>query len=105
VGYRFTATVWKVSGESAWHFLTLPFDVSDEIDELGARHRRGFGSMRVIATIGATTWSTSVFPDNKAKSYVLPVKKSVRVAEGIDTGDEVTIELQLVLDGTSVPSG
>ena len=101
--YRFRATVWKVTGERAWHFLTLPFEVSDEIDELGASHRRGFGSMRVIATIGSTTWSTSVFPDSKAKSYVLPVERSVRAAEGIVTGDEVAIGVRLEHDGTSVP--
>ena len=42
--------------------------------------RRGFGSVRVRATIGSSTWTTSIFPASQA-GYVLPVKRPVRVAE------------------------
>jgi hypothetical protein len=93
--YRFRARLWLHTGQAAWHFVTLPHDVSDEIDELTARNRRGFGSVRVIATIGATTWSTSVFPDTKATSYVLPVKKSVRETEGLVADDVVDVTVCL----------
>ncbi len=50
--------------------------------------------MRVEARIGDSTWSTSVFPDSK-HTYVLPLKKSVRHAEGILAGDVVTVVLKL----------
>ncbi len=50
---------------------------------------RGFGSIRVAATIGRTRWNTSIFPDAKSGSYVLPVKKQVRQAEHATAGDEV----------------
>ncbi|WP_436793855.1 DUF1905 domain-containing protein [Actinospongicola halichondriae] len=50
--------------------------------------------MRV--TVGATTWATSVFPDSKRSAYILPMKKAVRKAEGIDDGDTVSIGLELV---------
>jgi len=68
-------------------------------DDLRARTegtRRGFGSVRVRVTVGSTTWSTSVFPDSRSGSYVLPVKKDVRVREGLQEGDQVAVALELV---------
>jgi uncharacterized protein DUF1905 len=96
VTYRFRAVVWLHTGEAAWHFLTLPTDVADEIDLLTEDDRRGFGSVRVEATIGHATWRTSIFPDASSESFVLPVKKPVRTAEGIEDGDEVDVLLELV---------
>ena len=46
--------------------------------------------------IGDTSWATSVFPDTKAGAYVLPVKKAVRVAEGLTEGDVVEVGLDVV---------
>ena len=48
---------------------------------------RGFGSVRVEVTLGETTWRTSVFPEAASGCFVLPVKKAVRRAEGVDPGD------------------
>ncbi len=98
--YRFRAAVWRWQGDSAWHFATLPFEVSDEIEGRTAHARRGFGSVRVRVTIGGTTWNTSIFPDKTSESYVLPVKAVVRKAEAIATGDDVDIALT-VLDITA----
>ena len=94
--YRFTASVWKSPGESGWHFLTVPFDIADEIDEISASSRNGFGSVRVEATIGTTTWQTSLFPDSTRRSFLLPVKQGVRASQGVDTGDQVAVSLRLV---------
>jgi hypothetical protein len=95
-GYRFDAELWLHEGEAAWHFLTVPADVSDDIEARTADQHRGFGSVRVRVTIGATTWQTSVFPDSKRGAYVLPVKKDVRRAEGIDAGDTAGVAIELV---------
>ena len=40
------------------------------------------------------TWSTSVFP-SKSASWMLPVKASVRKAEGLAEGDPVTVALEV----------
>jgi hypothetical protein len=45
----------------------------------------------VTAQIGRTGWKTSLFP--KDGLYVVPVKTSVRKAEGLDVGDLVTVRL------------
>lgn len=97
--YTFDAELWlwEARKSDTWTFVTLPTEVSSAVeDEATARGpRRGFGSVRVHVRIGGTLWQTSVFPDRNSGSYVMPVKKAVRVAEGIDAGDEVTIELRV----------
>jgi hypothetical protein len=60
--------------------------------ELG--RRRGFGSVKVAVTVGSSTWKTSLFPQ-KSGGWFLPIKKPVRLAEGLDYGDVVEGELEL----------
>lgn len=94
--YRFHAHLWEYEGPTSWFFFTVPDDQSDEIEELTSLTRRGFGSVRVRVTIGATSWNTSVFPDSKRKAYILPVKKQVRTSEGLGAGSAVDVTLELV---------
>lgn len=47
-------------------------------------------------TVGGTTWRTSLFPDTKRATYLLPVKRAVRAAERIDVGDLVDVRLRLL---------
>ena len=94
--FEFEAELWLYDGDSAWHFITVPADFSDEIEARAARQPKGFGSVPVHVTIGATTWSTSLFPDPKRRAYVLPVKKDVRKRESIAAGDHLAVALELV---------
>jgi len=59
--------------------------------------RRGWGSVRVKATIGKTSWNTSIFPDRKSDSFVLPVKADVRTKEEIGDGDTVGLRLDVMV--------
>ena len=93
--YRFTAELWEWSAQGGWFFVTLPAEDSAEIRDQ-PRPRRGFGSIRVEVTIGDSRWKTSIFPDSKAGSYVLPVKKAIRVAEDIADGDPIEVEVELL---------
>ena len=95
--------IWDARRADSWTFVSLPKDVSEEIrDVAGDGPRRGFGSVRVRATIGGSSWKTSIFPDSGTGCYVLPVKRSVREAEGLDTGDIATVSVQL-MDISPVP--
>jgi hypothetical protein len=96
--YEFVAELWRWTGEAAWHFVTLPHEVTDDIDETHEGSRAGFGSRRVEVTVGETTWNTSVFPDKNSASYVLPVKQSVRKSEGLVEGARVEVGLRLVVE-------
>ena len=94
--FVFSAELWEWSGEGAWCFVTVPDDIGEEIRLLSGPPR-GFGSVRVEVTVGDSTWRTSVFPD-KTRGYLLPLKKAVRRAEGLEVGDPVPVEL-VVIDG------
>ena len=89
----FEAEVWPHSGEGGWHFVTVPADVSDEIRDHSAPG--GFGSVRVTATIGGTTWQTSVFPQTGTGCYVLPVRRQVRDAEDAHAGAVVRVRIEV----------
>ena len=91
--YEFRAPLWLYPGESAWHFITLPVDIADEIREESAGFRRGFGSVKVTADIAGHQWQTSIFPDTGSGSYLLPVKRAVRTAARIVAGDDVDVRL------------
>jgi len=88
--------LWDARRTDTWVFVSVPADVSDEIAELTAGSRGGFGSVPVRVGLGGTTWRTSVFPDAGKGCYVLPVKRAVRVAAGVEVGDIVEITIELV---------
>ena len=89
------AQVWLHPGEAGWHFVTLPEDVADAIRAHVAGAPSPFGMARVEATIGATTWSTSLYADTRRASYLLPIKSDVRRRERIADGDTVDLTLRL----------
>jgi len=94
--FVFDASLWLADADAAWVFVTVPEDISDEIED-AVWATGGFGSGRVEASIGTTTWSTSLFPDTKAGAFILPVKKSVRSAERVDVGDTVNVTLEIAV--------
>jgi len=92
-----TAPIWLWTSEKdSWYFLTIPPEQAIEIRlaATAAGPRRGFGSVRVAATIGGVTWQTSIFPQ-KSGGYILPIKAAVRREAGIAAGDEVEVTLDL----------
>jgi hypothetical protein len=96
------ATLWLWTTDKApasWHFLTIDGEAGEAIHALALMRRlengrrRGWGSMKVSASIGDTVWDTSIFPATEVKGWLLPVKAAVRKAEGLVTGDEVEVTL------------
>ena len=88
--------IWKGSDAAGrWYFITVPDEESDEIRAHALGSPRGFGSVKVEARIGDVIWRTSVFPLNSG-GYLLPVKAEIRKKAEIGTGDEVTVELELL---------
>ncbi|MCR2814152.1 DUF1905 domain-containing protein [Microbacterium sp. zg.Y1090] len=82
---------WDARAE-VWLFTDIPEELSEQIAELTGPFTRGFGAVRVEATVGATTWRTSIFPSASGR-YWLPLKRAVREAEGLDEGGPVTVGL------------
>ena len=57
--------------------------------------KRGWGSLPVKVAIGETSWNTSIFPDKKLGSYLLPIKSDVRKKELISAGNIVQLSLEI----------
>jgi hypothetical protein len=93
---NFTAALWRWQGDApaAWHFITLPEEIGAQV-KFFAGKGKGFGSVRVKAQIGTTVWSTSLFPDRKSGSYLLPVKAQVRKVENLKADMETRVTLEL----------
>jgi len=93
--YTLSSKVFVSPGMGGWRFLGLPLKEGKEIKEKYSKNARGWGSLPVSITIGKTTWETSIFPDKKSGSYLLPLKAQVRKKEEIDDEDEVQFILKL----------
>ena len=93
--FTFTATLrrWQTT-KAAWYFVTLPVQDGQHI-RFAKGKGAGFGSVRVLATIGKTSWKTCIFPDKTSGSYLLPIKAEVRKAEHIceDGSFQLTISV------------
>lgn len=64
----------------------LPAELSKGIRAKHGPSATSVGSINVMVTVGATHWATSLFPVRWHRCYVLPIQKSVRVAERLVTG-------------------
>jgi hypothetical protein len=80
----------QASALSSNRSVAIDFMATDRL-----RQPRPVGAVRVTATIGTTTWQTSVFPE-KSDAYVLPVRKPVRTAENLVLGENAQVELEIV---------
>lgn len=93
--YSLTEKIWLYPGKAGWFFITIPEEVSKEIDYFFANQKKGWCSLPVTVTIGQTTWQTSIFPDKKSAAYLLPIKIEVRKKENIRENDAVSLTLKL----------
>ena len=97
-----TGPLWRwttPSAPAAWHFITIDGPAGEALSATALMRRmegmsRGFGSLKVLATIGSSTFKTSVFP-SKETGWMLPVKASVRKAEGLAEGDVVELVVEV----------
>lgn len=93
--FKFSAKVWLWPGDAPWHFVTLPKKLSEEIDFYFGHIKGGWGSIRDSVTLGKTLWKTSIFPDKKIGSYILPLKIEVRKKESLREGDDIKLSLEI----------
>jgi hypothetical protein len=90
---EFSGEMWFWRGPAPWHFVTVPEEQCQAIADTAAMVTYGWGMIPVTARIGATGWTTSLWP--KDGSYLVPIKTKVRQAEGIELGDHVTVRLTI----------
>ncbi len=90
---EFTGNIWFWKGPAPFYFVTVPADLCRELKDLAALVTYGWGMIPVMVQIGKTEWKTSLFP--KDGSYIVPLKDSVRKAETLEEGNEVTVRLEV----------
>ncbi|MGB8179470.1 MAG: DUF1905 domain-containing protein [Acidimicrobiales bacterium] len=89
----FDGELWFWRGPSPFHFVTVPENESAEIHAVAALVTYGWGVIPVLAEIGETSWTTSLFP--KDGGYVVPIKAAVRKRERLELGDAVHVALSI----------
>ncbi len=89
----FNDKIWFWKGPAPWYFVTVPADPSHDIKAISGFVTYGWGVIPVHVRIGKTEWTTSLIP--KDNRYLVPIKASVRKAENLNEGDEVTIYLEV----------
>jgi hypothetical protein len=92
---EFSGDMWFWKGPAPFHFITVPDEECGELQAASSLVTYGWGMIPVTAQIGATGWKTSLFP--KDGRYIVPVKDSVRKAEGLEVGDMVTVRLAVAV--------
>ncbi|UBM59633.1 DUF1905 domain-containing protein [Marinilongibacter aquaticus] len=93
IPYRFTASVWKYTGESAWHFVSLPASLANEIRNLYKSEEAAWGRLKVTAKIGQNKWKTAIWYDSQKETYLLPLKAEIRKREKIINGQSLYINI------------
>ena len=93
--YKIKSEVWLYPGMAGWHFISVPRKDSEDIRKRFGKKQRGWGSLPVSVVIGKTKWKTSIFPDKKSGTYLLPLKADVRKKEEIFRGDKVSFSIEI----------
>ena len=82
--------------EGGWYFVYVPEALSRRIKDATRNKKKvGFQFIRIKATVGKTSWNTTLFP-TKDGPYLLAIKADVRHKEGIAEGDPVKVDLILL---------
>lgn len=91
----FTGPVIEWRGPAPFYFVPVPDAECADIREVAAVATYGWGVIPVQARIGTVDFETSLFP--KDGGYLLPLKAAVRKPHGLAAGDDVTVEMRIVL--------
>ncbi len=91
---NFKSNLWIWDGPSPWYFVTVPKDLSEKIRSRFRHVHRGWGSIPVEVNIGGSIWRTSIFWEKKG-TYLLPIKKEVRIKENLVANKKIEIGLKI----------
>lgn len=86
--YRVTGDAELFLQPGGWYYLRVPRWISDELSHLAER-----GLIPVKATVGSTTWDTSLLPKGDG-SHFIALNAKVRRAYEIEAGDRITVIFQ-----------
>jgi hypothetical protein len=86
-----TGGIWHWKGPAPHHFVTVPEEDCGALEAVSPMVSYGWGMIPVAVRLGATSWTTSLWP--KDGGYIVPLKADVRRREQLEVGDLVTLVL------------
>lgn len=89
----FEADVIEWRGPAPFLFAVIPDTHVADIRYAALGESYGWGVVPVVARVGATEFTTSLFP--RDGGYLLPVKVAVQRAEGVGSGDRIGVSLRV----------
>jgi len=91
---KFSGELWYWRGPAPFHFVKVPAAQSAKIKEISKGVTYGWGAIPVMAKIGKTEFTTSIFP--KDGHYLVPVKNAVRFAEELEVDNVVKVSMEII---------
>jgi len=79
-------------GRGTYHLFTVPEHVSSVLSDLPVL-KGGFQSIKCRATVGESSWNTSVFPSGE--QYILLIAKKWVAAESLIIGEPIEVTLTI----------
>ena len=92
IAFEGEIVAWR--GPAPYLFVAVPEALVGEVAYAARQASYGWGCVPVAARLGATDFTSSLFP--RDGGYLLPVKVAVQKAEGVGLGDRVEVTLQVV---------
>lgn len=93
--FEFDGPVIFWHGPSPFYFIAVPEQQGQDIKAISSLVTYGWGVIPVHVQVGETRFQTSLFPKNG--TYLVPLKDSVRKAEDLAEGDQVSVRLEVRL--------
>jgi hypothetical protein len=93
--YEVTAEIWRSDGPPDRYFVTLPDDIADAVRAKFGGSHQAVGSLPVSVALGRSIWSTSLYADHDANSYVIAIKDDVRRRERLREHQTVTVHFAI----------
>jgi len=94
--FHFSGELWFWRGPSPFHFVTVPDEDARALKAVSELVTYGWGMIPVKLRIGESETTTALWP--KDGGYIVPVKKRVQQAEGLEIGDVVEVQLRVEID-------
>ena len=92
---QFSGDMFEWRGPSPFFFVRVPETEAARIAEVASMVTYGWGVIPVTVSVGATTATTSLFPNDGG--YLGPIKNAVRLPEKLSVGDMVEVTLSIAV--------
>lgn len=89
----FEAAIIEWRGPAPFLFATVPGEHVGAVRYAALSESYGWGVVPVVATVGETEFTTSLFP--RDGGYLLPIKVAVQRAEGVGLGDRIAVRMRV----------